>query len=129
MKQLENNIFFWQKLDTLFLSSTCHIDRPKGSAHYKFSNIIYPVDYGYLSDTTSGDQAPIDIFIGTKPDKKVDAIAISADILKRDLECKVLAGCTDEEKQEILELLNQTEFQKAILVQRGMEAPSWGSSD
>ena len=56
MQQLENNAFFWQKLDTLLLSSSCTIDRPKGSAHYKFTNLIYPVDYGFLSDTFGSDQ-------------------------------------------------------------------------
>ena len=65
MQQLENNAFFWQKLDTLLLSSSCTIDRPKGSAHYKFTNLIYPVDYGFLSDTFGSDQKPIDVFKGS----------------------------------------------------------------
>ena len=38
MKELENNAFFWQKLDTLMFSSDCTIDRPKGSTHFKYSN-------------------------------------------------------------------------------------------
>lgn len=62
MKELENNAFFWQKLDTLMFSSDCTIDRPKGSTHFKYSNLVYPVDYGFLSDTTAGsDQDPIDL--------------------------------------------------------------------
>ena len=48
MNAFENNAFFWQKLDTLFLSSKLVIDRPKNTCHYKYSNLIYPVDYGYL---------------------------------------------------------------------------------
>ena len=51
MSSFENNAFFWQKLDTLYLSSKLVIDRPRNTCHYKYSNMIYPVDYGYLNDT------------------------------------------------------------------------------
>ena len=112
MQQLENNAYFWQKLDTLLLSSSCTIDRPKGSTHYKFTNLVYPVDYGFLSDTFGS-----------------DAIAITADILKKDCIVKLLIGCTEEETMRILEFLDQTEFQKAILVRRGNDTPSWSNND
>ena len=127
--QLENNIVFWQKLFTLLLSSSCTIDRPKGSHHFKYRNLVYPVDYGFLTDTTGSDQAPIDVFKGSKGGTKVQAIAVSADILKKDCEVKLITGCTEHEILRILEFLNQTEFQKAILVRRGNEAPSWASAD
>ena len=52
MNSFENNAFFWQKLDTLFLSSKLVIDRPRNTCQYKYSNLVYPVDYGYLNDTT-----------------------------------------------------------------------------
>lgn len=129
MQQLENNAFFWQKLDTLLLSSSCTIDRPKGSAHYKFTNLIYPVDYGFLSDTFGSDQKPIDVFKGSIATNNVDAIAITTDILKKDCIVKLLVGCTEEETMRILEFLDQTEFQKAILVRRGNETPSWSNND
>ena len=92
MQQLENNAYFWQKLDTLLLSSSCTIDRPKGSAHYKFTNLIYPVDYGFLSDTFGSDQKPIDVFKGSIATNNVDAIAITADILKKDCIVKLQIG-------------------------------------
>lgn len=129
MNELENNIFFWQKLDTLLLSSSCTIDRPKGSRHFKYKNLVYPVDYGFLADTTGSDQAPVDVFKGPGSCSKVQAIAVSADILKRDVEVKLITGCTDAEVQTILEFLNQTEFQKAILVRRGTKAPRWADLD
>ncbi len=129
MQQLENNAYFWQKLDTLLLSSTCTIDRPKGSAHYKFTNLIYPVDYGFLSDTLGSDQTPIDIFKGTVQTNSVNAIAVTADILKKDCVVKLLVGCTEEEEMKILEFLNQTEFQKAILIRRGDDTPTWSNMD
>lgn len=129
MKELENNALFWQKLDTIFLSSKLEIDRPKNSCHYKYSNLIYPVNYGYLKDTTGSDMEPIDVFEGSLKATQVQAALMSADILKKDCEVKLVVGCTDEELYEIMVFLNQTEFQKAVLIQRGNEVPEWGSND
>lgn len=130
MQTFENNAFFWQKLDSLFLSSKLIIDRPKSTCHYKYSNLIYPVDYGYLKDTASSDNAaPIDVFRGSIKSNLVQAIVISADILKKDCEVKLILGCTPEEEREILEFLNQTEFQKAVLLRRGNEVPEWAQND
>ena len=129
MEQLENNVYFWQKLDTLLLSSTCTIDRPKGSKHPKYPNLIYPVDYGILTDTMATDGTPINVYKGSNHSFQVEAIAISADILKKDCVAKLLVGCTEEETADILHFLNQTEFQKAILVRRGKQTPSWASND
>ena len=42
------NMDFWDALDQLTADSEIVIDRPKGSAHPRFPNFIYPVDYGYL---------------------------------------------------------------------------------
>ena len=39
---------FWEMLDKLFAKYDIEIDRPKGSAHPKYSDYIYPLDYGYL---------------------------------------------------------------------------------
>ena len=121
MNSFENNAFFWQKLDTLFLSSKLVIDRPRNTCHYKYSNLVYPVDYGYLNDTTGSDQAPIDVFRGSEKSNLVQ--------LKKDCEVKLLVGCTEEDENDILEFLNQTEFQKAVLIRRGNEVPEWGQND
>lgn len=129
MRELENNALFWQKLDTIFLSSKLEIDRPKNASHYKYSNLIYPVDYGYLKDTTGSDMEPIDVFRGSLASSQVQAALMSADILKKDCEVKLIVGCTDEEMYEILVFLNQTDFQKALLVKRNSEVPEWGSND
>lgn len=129
MQELENNAYFWQKLDTLVLSSSCTIDRPKGTTHFKYLNLVYPVDYGFLTDTTGSDQEPIDMFKGSISTSSVDAIAVSADILKKDCEVKLLVGCTEEETMDILKFLNQTQFQKAILIRRGNETPLWANND
>ena len=36
MAGIENNATFWQKLDTILLSSNITIDRPKGTCHFKY---------------------------------------------------------------------------------------------
>lgn len=129
MEQLENNAYFWQKMDTLLLSSACKIAHEKGSAHLKYPNLIYPVDYGYLQDTVGTDSQPIHVYKGSLKAQNVDAIVVSADILKKDCEVKLLIGCNEDEKLKILEFLNQTQFQKAILIQRGNQIPSWANND
>lgn len=42
---------------------TVTVDRPLGSIHPKNENIIYPLNYGYIDHTVSGDGAPIDAYI------------------------------------------------------------------
>ena len=129
MAEFENNAYFWQKLDTIYLSSKLEIDRPKDSVHYKYSNLVYPVDYGYLKDTTGTDMKPIDVFKGSLGGSQVQAVAVSADILKKDSEVKLMVGCSEEEIYDIMHFLNQTQFQKAVLLYRGYEVPEWGSDD
>ena len=40
------------------------IDRPLGSAHSeKYPNHIYPINYGYIPNTVSGDNDNIDVYV------------------------------------------------------------------
>ncbi len=45
---------FWERLDKLLDSVELVVDRPKGARHPKYSHIVYPLDYGYLSGTSGG---------------------------------------------------------------------------
>ncbi len=47
------NTDFWRTLDELVRQSEIVIDRPKGTAHPKFPDFIYKVDYGYIENTSS----------------------------------------------------------------------------
>ena len=38
------------------------IDRPMGSKHPKYG-FVYPINYGYVPDTTSGDGAELDCYV------------------------------------------------------------------
>jgi inorganic pyrophosphatase len=42
---------------------TVTVERPIGSTHPKHANIIYPVNYGYIEHTVSGDGEPMDAYI------------------------------------------------------------------
>ena len=108
---------FWNTLDDLVNYSEIIIDRPKGTAHPKYRNFIYKVDYGYLKDTTSMDGAGIDVWVGTD-EKKIDAIMCIVDLLKKDSEIKILIGCTEEETRIVYETHNETEYMKGILIRR-----------
>ncbi len=108
---------FWRALDELVSHSEIIIDRPKGTAHPKYPNFIYQVNYGYLKNTTSMDGAGIDVWVGTG-EKRIDAIMCIVDLMKKDSEIKILIGCTEEEKNIIYETQNQTQYMKGILIRR-----------
>ena len=115
---MEQNHQFWQAIDKLVSSGKIVIDRPKGSAHPRYPEIIYDLDYGYIENTASMDGGGIDLWRGSLPDAECNAIICTVDLLKRDSEIKLLIGCTDEEKQIAYEFHNRSEFMKGILIRR-----------
>ncbi len=109
---------FWNALEELVVNSKINIDRPKGSHHPRFSNVVYEVDYGYLENTSSMDGDGIDVWIGTSSGKEIDAIMCIVDLMKKDSEIKILIGCTEEEKEIIYRFHNESKFMKGILIRR-----------
>lgn len=112
-----NNSEFWEALDKLVAGSEIVIDRTKGTAHPKYPEFIYRVDYGYLKDTASMDGGGIDVWVGSGK-KEIDAIICIVDLMKKDSEIKLLIGCTEEEKAIIHETHNATPLMKGILIRR-----------
>ncbi|MBO5525815.1 MAG: inorganic pyrophosphatase [Clostridia bacterium] len=108
---------FWEACDRLIENSEIVIDRPKGTAHPKYPDFIYRVDYGYLKDTSSMDGAGIDLWLGSG-ERVLDAIICTVDLLKRDSEIKLLIGCSEEEKQIVLALHNDSAYMKGLLIRR-----------
>ena len=115
---MENNSLFWNYLDKIVLENQIIIDRKKGTKHPKYENMVYVVDYGYIKNTKSMDNGGIDIFVGSNPNKNIDAMFCVIDIVKNDSEIKILLGCTEKEKMEIYDFLNNSVYMKAILVER-----------
>ena len=107
----------WEAFDRLVAGSRVVIDRPRGSRHPRYPDILYPLDYGYLDGTASMDGDGIDVFVGSHIQRTLDAIVCTLDLKKRDSEVKLLLGCTEQEKQTILNLLNDNAM-RAILVRR-----------
>lgn len=111
---------FWRALETLAQTSTIIIDRPKGSAHPRYPDFLYPLDYGYLAGTASGDGMGIDVWVGSLPEKRLTALVCTVDLHKRESEIKLLLGCTPQEMQDVLAIHNSGE-QSAILLERESE--------
>ena len=108
---------FWDFLDRLVKNSQVVIDRPKGSHHPRYIDLIYPLDYGYLANTAAMDGGGIDVWIGSRQPRSVEAVIVTIDVSKRDAEIKVLLGCTQAEEQVALAFLNDGSM-RAVLVPR-----------
>lgn len=109
---------FWNALDRLVAESEIIIDRPKGTVHPNYLDFVYPIDYGYLKNTTSMDNAGIDVWVGSDSSQTIDAIMCTVDLLKRDSEIKILIGCTESEKENIFQIHNESQYMKGILIRR-----------
>lgn len=115
---MKHNTEFWTALDTLVQQSEIIIDRPKGTVHPKYPDFLYEVDYGYLNNTISMDGGGIDLWKGTNAEQKIDAIMCTVDLTKKDSEIKILIGCTEEEKEKIYQIHNNSANMKGILIRR-----------
>lgn len=112
---------FWAALEKLVSGAQIVIDRPKGSAHPRFPQLIYPVDYGYLENTRSMDGAGIDVWLGTEKQKQINGIMCIVDLMKRDSEIKILIACTEEEQEQIYQFHNNSPYMKGLLISKRSE--------
>ncbi len=92
---------FWQAMTELAKTGSVVLDRPRGSAHPRYPDMIYPLDYGYLENTSAADGSGIDVWIGSTGGQKLTGILCTFDRLKRDAEIKLLIGCTLEDVEII----------------------------
>lgn len=111
---------FWESIDQLVANAKVVIDRPAHTAHPRYPDFIYPLDYGYLEDTTSGDNGGIDVWRGSLAEQKATGVICTVDLTKRDSEIKILLGCTPAEMQVILQTHN-TYTQAGVLIVREEE--------
>lgn len=113
-----SNPEFWKLLDEMIASCRIIIDRPKHSRHPSFPHIVYPVDYGYLEGTSSMDGEGIDLWLGSAEEKKLAAVFVTVDMMKRDSEIKLMIGCTEEEIAQVDHFFNDYAGMKALLIRR-----------
>ena len=113
---------FWTHLETLVTSSELVIDRPRGAVHPRHPAIVYPLDYGYLKGTSSADGEGIDVWRGSLAAASLDAVVCTVDLEKRDLELKLLLGCSAAEKDLICEF-HCSAWTAAWLIERYPSSP------
>lgn len=99
---------FWQEMQQILWSSKITIDRPKGTSHPRYPEKIYPLDYGYLEGTRAGDNAGIDVWIGTTNSQTLTGILCTLDTIKKDAEIKLLCGCSQTEVDRVLTFLGKS---------------------
>lgn len=117
MKVDLQSIRFWQYLDQLLASHALVIDRPKGTAHPRHPSLVYPLNYGYLEGTVGGDGNEVDVWVGSLPDKALNAIVCTVDLMKNDVEVKLLLGCSREDVRLILDVHNWDKM-SAMVIER-----------
>jgi inorganic pyrophosphatase len=108
---------FWQNLESLIEKNGITVERPKNSAHPRYPDYIYPVDYGYINNTRSNDGAEIDVWIGAGDETKVTGLLATMDPEKGDAEIKVLIGCDASEQKAALQSSNRGSM-SAVLIPR-----------
>jgi inorganic pyrophosphatase len=111
---------FWSALDDLVSAKPVVIDRPAGSKHLRYPDLVYPLDYGYLDETRAMDGGGIDVWGGSLESCAVTGIVTTVDLFKNDAELKILIGCTPDEMTTIEEHYNG-QSQSGLLVVRQPE--------
>ncbi|MDQ3927568.1 MAG: inorganic pyrophosphatase [Chloroflexota bacterium] len=110
---------FWLALDQLASAHSIMIDRPTGSMHPRYPDFTYPLDYGYLEGTISGDGAGVDVWVGSLPRSMVTGVVCCVDAVKGDVEMKLLLGCTEAEMRLVLGIHNDGGQSAVLLVRPG----------
>lgn len=115
---------FWNQLDDLIMHTQVIIDRPAGQGHPSYPEMVYPVDYGYLIQTTSSDGEGIDLFRGSDSGQLLNGLVCTLDLQKQESEIKLLVGCTAEEQNKVVQFL-RNHGMPALLIKRDENPLSW----
>lgn len=114
---------FWTLVDRLVSESQVMIDRPQGSPHPRFPDMIYPLNYGYLAGTRSSDGSQVDVWLGSLRPARVVGCLLTVDLGKHDMELKILLGCTTAEISLITAFCN-SDLMQVVPVLRNQEPDS-----
>jgi len=100
---MKTNATIWEAFERLLAENPIVIDRPKGQPHPRYPEAIYPLDYGYIEGVTSGDGDGIDVWIGSEKGRFLTGILCTFDPIKRDVEIKLITGCSTQDVENILQ--------------------------
>jgi inorganic pyrophosphatase len=67
----------WRRWERLIDDRGIVLDRPRGTAHPLYPDMIYPCDYGHLPGTTAADGEELDAFVGSEPTGLVGLIHLT----------------------------------------------------
>lgn len=125
MKEFENNAYFWQKLDALYLSGDFKIIYRKGQVHPRFPELIFPCDYGHIETIKKENENAMSVRVLKGSGSSVDGLVVVANVLDKEIEPILLVGLTEQENDEVLEFLNYHEHLKTVVIRRGNGVPDW----
>ncbi|GAB3583096.1 hypothetical protein [Calidifontibacter terrae] len=109
---------FFEALGTFLIEGEIVIDRAKGTAHPRYPDVIYPIDYGFLAGTSAADGEGIDLFRGSAVGQGLVGVYFTADGSKRDVEAKLLIDCTPQEVHKVGDFLASALDLAPVLVRR-----------
>ena len=96
LRRLVSEQFNWAGWERLIRENGITLDRPYRTPHPAYPEIIYPINYGYVNNTTSTDGDEVDVFVGTAQSGLV-GLLMTMDYGRGDREIKLLYNCTPEE--------------------------------
>ena len=70
------------------------VDRPLGTRHPRWPDLHYPINYGYIPGTISGDGAPIDAYLLgiNRPVREATGIVVAVVLRADDVEDKLVVA-------------------------------------
>jgi inorganic pyrophosphatase len=113
---------FWSAVSDLVASSDVIVDRPRGSRHPRIDEFMYPVNYGFLAGTVSGDGEGIDVWIGDHAGAGLVGAYITCDPYARNIEPKLAVDVSSKDLAEI-DKFYSVQPQSAIYVPRPPTLP------
>ena len=112
---------FWLQLDTLVAANEITLDRPKHASHPHHPQCLYPLNYGYLTNTTAGDRECVDVWLGDGSNRSVVGVVCTVDLLKN-VEVKLLLDCSPGEIALVQEFFSTLRMGHAVVL-RSAGAP------
>ncbi len=98
---------------------TVTIDRPLGSRHPRYPDLVYPINYGFAPGTVSGDGMPVDAYLlgVDKPIDQAEGIVIAVIARADDVEDKLVVTPAGEQ-HTAAQIMEQVKFQERYFKSR-----------
>lgn len=119
----------WSDWESLIERNGIEFDRPLGSRHPRYPEIVYPIDYGFVRGTRGTDGDELDVFVGTARSGLTAAI-FTIDYRRGDRECKLIYNATPSEIYLVNGFINfDRKLMEGFLVLRESMQLLWKASE